>query len=96
MSALAAEALGQMGDSADGAIPALVRSLSHLNAEVRRNSAEALGKMNGAAAAARPSLEKAARDEDGGVRSEAIRALGADRHPDADLDAGGPGGITRP
>ena len=66
-----------MGDSADGAIPALVRSLSHPNAEVRRNSAEALGKMNGAAVGARPSLEKAARDEDGGVRSQAIRALGA-------------------
>ena len=31
VSALAAEALGQMGDSADGAIPALVRSLSHVN-----------------------------------------------------------------
>jgi HEAT repeat protein len=75
--ALAAEALGQMGESADGAIPALVRSLKHISPEVRRSAAEALGKMDGAAAGARSALERAASDEDGGVRSQAIRALGA-------------------
>ena len=96
VSALAAEALGEMGNLADGAIPALVRSLSHLNAEVRRNSAEALGKMNGAAAAARPSLEKAARDLGWRRPQPGDPCLRRDRHSDADLDASGPGGITRP
>ncbi len=66
-----------MGGSADGAIPALVRSLRHMSPEVRRTAAEALGKMGRTAAGERPALEKAARDEDGGVRSQAIRALGA-------------------
>jgi HEAT repeat protein len=75
--ALAAEALGKMGESADGAIPALLRSLNHLSSEVRRTAAEALGKMGGTAAGAGPALETMTWDEDRGVRSQAIRALGA-------------------
>jgi HEAT repeat protein len=81
VSALAAEALGEMGESADEAIPALVRSLRHSSPLVRGNAAEALGKMGAAAARARPALEKAARDEDGGVRSQAVRALGTVGRP---------------
>ena len=74
---MAAEALGQMGDSADDAIPALVRSLGHINPQVRGNAAEALGKMGDAAASAAPALVKAAQDEDAGVRCQVIQALGA-------------------
>src|SRR5439155_1482557 len=80
VSALAAEALGQMGESAE-AIPALVRALRHRNPQVRRASAEALGKMGMAAASARPALEQLSRDEDGGARSEAIRTLGTIGRP---------------
>ncbi len=75
--ALAAEALGQMGELADPAIPALIRSLRHGSPEVRRGAAQALGKLGGGAAAARPALEKATGDDDGAVRAEATRALGA-------------------
>jgi hypothetical protein len=39
-------ALGQMGESADGAVPALVRSLGHPNAQVRGNAAQALGLLD--------------------------------------------------
>jgi HEAT repeat protein len=78
VSAKAAEALGQMGESDDATIAALVRSLGHLNPEVRRNAALALGNLGaaGAAAGTGRALEEAARDEDGGVRSQAILALG--------------------
>jgi len=67
-----------MGESDDATTAALVRSLGHLNPEVRRNAAEALGHLGaaGAAAGTGPALEEAARDEDGGVRSQAILALG--------------------
>jgi len=77
VSALAAEALGQMGEGADEAIPALTRSLHHRNPLVRANAAEALANLGSAAAAARPVLEQAAHDEDGGVRRQVLRALGA-------------------
>ena len=78
VSAKAAEALGQMGESDDATIAALVRSLGHLNPEVRRNAALALGNLGaaGSAAGTGRALEEAARDEDGGVRSQAILALG--------------------
>ena len=81
VSALAAEALGEMGAGADEAIPALARSLRHPNPQVRANTAEALGKLGPAAAAAVPALERAAGDEDGGVRLGAVRALGAIGRP---------------
>ena len=77
VSSLAAEALGQMGESADGAIPALVRSLRHLSPEVRRSAAQRSAKWAGLPPARWPALENAARDDDGGVRSQAVRALGA-------------------
>lgn len=38
VSALAAEALGERGESADEAVPALTRSLGHLNPQVRGDS----------------------------------------------------------
>ncbi len=78
VSAKAAEALGQMGESDDATIAALVRTLGHLNPEVRRNAALALGNLggNGAVTGTVLALEEAARDEDGGVRSQAILALG--------------------
>ncbi len=66
-----------MGDSADEAVPALIRSLRHINPHVRGNAAESLGKIGAGAERARSALESACRDEDGGVRSQAIRALGA-------------------
>jgi HEAT repeat protein len=75
VSALAAEALGEMGESAEGAIPALVRALSHVNFQVRANAAEALGKFGSAAERARPVLERATADPEGAVRAAAIRAL---------------------
>lgn len=81
VSALAAEALGEMGAGADEAIPALVRSLRHANPQVRANTAEALGKLGPAAVAAVPVLERAAGDEDGSVRLAAVRALGAIGRP---------------
>jgi HEAT repeat protein len=76
VSALAAEALGEMGTAADEAVPALVRSLSHRNAQVRANAAEALGKLGSVAHPAVPALERAATDEEGMVRARAVRALG--------------------
>jgi HEAT repeat protein len=81
VSALAAEALGEMGAGADEAVPALVRSLRHANPQVRANTAAALAKLGPAAAAAVPVLERAAGDEDGGVRLAAVRALGAIGRP---------------
>ncbi len=86
VSALAAEALGEMGDSADGAVPALMQSLRHLNGHVRANAAETLGKMGPAAAVASPALEKAAHDEDGEVRARVVGALGEIGKPAAVAD----------
>jgi HEAT repeat protein len=69
------QALGQVGEPADAAIPALVDSLGHLNAEVGRNAALALGNLGGGAAESWPALERAAHGDEGGVRSQAIIAL---------------------
>jgi HEAT repeat protein len=74
--ALAAEALGEMGESADQAIPALTRSLAHPNAQVRYHAAESLGKLGRTAESALPALQNACGDADAGVRAVAICALG--------------------
>ena len=58
-----------MGDSADEAVPALMRSLQHINSLVRGNAAESLGKMGPAAVRARRALEKRA-----GMRTGAFAA----------------------
>ncbi|HVK09773.1 MAG TPA: HEAT repeat domain-containing protein [Gemmataceae bacterium] len=76
VSALAAEALGEMGESAEAAVPALVRSLRHGTTQVRANAADALGKLGGGASSAVPALVQAAADEDGGVRAAAFKAVG--------------------
>ena len=60
--ALAVEALGQMGESADEAIPALGESLSHLNPQVRRNAAKALGSLGEAASSAAHGRSKSPRE----------------------------------
>jgi HEAT repeat protein len=76
VSALAAEALGEMGTAAGEAVPALTRSLTTGNPLVRANAAEALGKLGPAGRPATAALERAATDEDAAVRAKAVRALG--------------------
>lgn len=74
--ALAAESLGLMGDSAAEAVPALIATLGHLNAQARVNAAQALGAIGPRAESARAALEASTTDEDGGVRARALESLG--------------------
>ncbi len=72
----AAEALGEIGPDADGAVSALISSLKDPELEVRESVASALGKIGEAAEAAVPRLSERLRDEQEAVRAAAACALG--------------------
>jgi HEAT repeat protein len=69
----AAIALGQLGDQARAARPALEKALVDLSAEVRQNAAWALGKVGPEAV---PALRKALHDKDHLVLRDAASAVG--------------------
>ena len=74
--AAAADTLGDIGPTAQQAIPGLTRLLQDETSEwVRRNAAEALGTMGPIAAEAAPALATALRDEHSMVRHNAATAL---------------------
>lgn len=73
----AARRLGQMGDSALDAIPALSASLSHSNSEVREAAAWALGQMGSSASSSVNALSQLiTRDVVARVRMTAADSLG--------------------
>ena len=71
----AAEALGNLGREARGAVPALAAALRDRNDQVRWRAAEALGKLGPDAAAAVPALVDAL-DRSDMLAQEAAKALG--------------------
>jgi hypothetical protein len=71
----AAWALGNLGPSAEFAVPALTESLRDAEWNVREASAQALGRVGPSARAAVPALEKARGDEVAQVRTAAAEAL---------------------
>ncbi len=71
----AAEALGNLGRDARGAVPALAAALRDRNDQVRWRAAEALGKLGPDAAAAVPALVDAL-DRSDMLAQEAAKALG--------------------
>jgi HEAT repeat protein len=74
----AADALGQLGETAAGGVPALGAALKDKqNLEVRRAAANALGQIGVGAAKALPELRQAVKDEDKFVRCHALRAIGS-------------------
>lgn len=68
-------ALGEMGPAAAMAVPALMKTLSDTNDDIRVAAAEALGKIGPAARAALPALEKALKDPDDRVQEAARQAI---------------------
>jgi HEAT repeat protein len=71
----AASVLGQIGEEARDAIPALTKALGDADVGVRQQAAKALGDIGTPARQAVPSLRKALMDRDEAVRSEANEAL---------------------
>jgi serine/threonine-protein kinase len=70
----AAEALGNLGEEAQPAVPRLIEALADRSEVVRWRSAEALGKIGGAKAVG--PLSAALKDRDPLVRTETAKALG--------------------
>ena len=72
-----AEALGQLGEKATDAVPALAAALTAKDSEVvlRRAAAESLDRMGSEAGAALSALRKAFKDEDQFVRSLSLHAI---------------------
>lgn len=73
--AMAVELLADIGRGAEAAVPSLVETLRHEDAEIRRWSAEALGNICRAEPAAVSGLKKQMKDTDGDVRRTAALAL---------------------
>ena len=73
---LAADALGDLGPSARGAVPALARAVRSKNAAVREKSARALGKIASEPDLTIPVLSAMVADEDEPTRVAAVAALG--------------------
>jgi HEAT repeat protein len=73
----AAHALGEMGPSVDGAMPALIKALNDPHATVRWEAVKALGKFGPAAKDAVPVLQKCVSDPEPSVRMAAEVALKA-------------------
>lgn len=71
----AAWVLGNLGSSAEFAVPALAEALSDKEWNVREASAKALGQIGPGARAAVPALEKALADETAQIRAAAAEAL---------------------
>jgi HEAT repeat protein len=74
--AAAARILGEMGQAAKEAVPALQEALADSDKEVRRSAARSLGDIGRAAKPAVPALGKALKDPDATVRQAAAYALG--------------------
>ncbi len=72
----AAWSLGEIGEHAVRAIPALLGAINDQNAAVRGNSVEALGKIGPGAASAVPTLIGLLTSPDAGLRWRAASALG--------------------
>ena len=72
---IAAEALGDIGSSAQAAVPALVAVLGDESERVRFHAAEALGTVSQQESIAIPALSAALRDENERVRQDAALAL---------------------
>ena len=81
--AAAADALGNIGTPAQGAVPALLRALGDESMWVRRNALEALGTIGCTGAGVLSGLLAALRDHDRLVRRNAAVALTKVARPDA-------------
>jgi HEAT repeat protein len=73
--AVAAAAIGQLGESAAAAVPDLTKALADPDYQVRREAARALGKIGPGAKDAVAALGKLVTDEDSEVRLTAVRTL---------------------
>jgi HEAT repeat protein len=71
----AAHALGKMGPSVEGALPALIKSLDDPHATVRWEAVQALGKFGPAAKDAVPRLRERLQDPERSVQRAAEVAL---------------------
>ena len=81
---IAAEALGDIGSSAQAAVPALVAALEDKSERVRFHAAEALGTVSQQESTAISALSAALRDENERVRQDAALALARIGPPAAD------------
>ncbi len=71
----AAKGLGEMGATADDAVPALALALRDKRKAVREAAAQALGSLGSSARDVRPALQAAAHEADPAVRAAARKAL---------------------
>ena len=86
-----AVALGNLGESAAPALPALTAALQDEDPRVRSAAASTLGAMGAAAQPARSSLAELERDPDSGTRQAAVTAIGQ-----IDRERDGTKGIIEP
>jgi HEAT repeat protein len=73
----AAHALGEMGPTVDGAMPALINALNDPHATVRWEAVKALAKFGPAARDAAPALQRCVSDPEPSVKMAAEAALNA-------------------
>jgi len=83
VAAAACDDLGEMGQAAKEAVPALSKALGNNDIKVRQCAARALGMIGPAAKSSAPQLMAALKDGDALVRAQAANALG-----DLDLETG--------